>query len=602
MTLMIMDFPDEILVNVILKLPWKTILIVQRVNQRICALVCETKVIQYTIELGCAGMVDCQAIDTVEKRLDKLRRYQASWMRLKSNRRQLIQLPQSPIWELSGGVLAQGIPSTPGSFDVHRIVFTRLARDARGQLNEKQWEYENSDMEIRDFTMDPSQDLAVFISTPRPADTDETAKIVFMFVTLRTFRKHPRAHSGILMHEISTSLASRCTNIQQLCANYICFLHSAQFDDASEELIVWDWVSGEMKFRLTDCMVRSFSFITPTHLLLALQLGLESDTLDTYETPVRLVICDIEATAHIEKRGGSQGGQNSYSATCVLDLPPMQPYADIVDVLIRSDPAPFSHKTFTSPETDDSETSQDQDTRKSSGDVPFALAPHNRLFVINISVYPEDDMDEDDVRSDYINLALFIPLSTLMKFTSPSSHTEVIFGAAARSATPSTATNVQVKWDEWVPRGSRIFVLPNEERVWVCNVYGSRFVYALESSQADGEPAPRRFAVMDFNPHAARRAIAVVDSKSTHVEHFQLEEHKKADIIEASHVEWSCVPSTLSSEKYRIFTQDVTTDLPFQQSFSRNAFVFDGLLLTEDNILLVKASHIHLHGVTNFVL
>lgn len=69
-----------------------------------------------------------------------------------------------------------------------------------------------------------------------------------MFLSLTTFQKHPMARSSILVHEISASLASRCTNIQQLCANYICVLHSAQFDETSEELIVWDWISGEMKF------------------------------------------------------------------------------------------------------------------------------------------------------------------------------------------------------------------------------------------------------------------------------------------------------------------------------------------------------------------
>ncbi len=137
-------------------------------------------------------------------------------------------------------------------------------------------------------------------------------------------------------------------------------------------------------------MIHSFSFVTPKHLLLALNLGMESDTLDEYEQPVRLVICDIEATASIKGRDELQGGQKTYAATCVLDLPPMQPYADVVDVLIRSDPAPCS------PNAD-------------AVDVPFNLAPHNRLFVVNISVYPEDDIDEDGDRSEYINLALFVP-------------------------------------------------------------------------------------------------------------------------------------------------------------------------------------------------
>lgn len=214
-------------------------------------------------------------------------------------------------------------------------------------------------------------------------------------------------------------------------------------------------------------------------------------------------------------------------------------------------------------------------------------------------------MNEDGDRSDYINLALFIPLSTLLKFITPSSQPEIIVGAAAEHGAPFvTKSNVQVKWKAWLPDGSRMFVLPNEERVWVCNVYGSRFIYALESSQSDGEPAPRRFAVMDFNSLYAGRAIAAVPDKLSPVEEFPPEEHTESsvDSIEASHAEWSRDPTTIAAEKYQIFTQNVTTSLPFQQSYSRNAFVFDGLLLTEDNVLLVKASHIHLHGASNFVL
>jgi len=170
MAMTLLDLPDEILVNILLNLPWKSISVAQSVNQRFCTLVREHKVIRYAIELGCAGMVDgpidIQIGSTVEERLEKLYQYQSSWRRFTSKRRQVIQLPQGPIWELAGGVLAQGIASTPGSFDVHKIVFTRLARDARGPMAEEQWEYESQGLEIKDFTMDPSQDLAVFVFTP----------------------------------------------------------------------------------------------------------------------------------------------------------------------------------------------------------------------------------------------------------------------------------------------------------------------------------------------------------------------------------------------------------------------------------------------------
>jgi len=53
-------------------------------------------------------------------------------------------------------------------------------------------------------------------------------------------------------------------------------------------------------------------------------------------------------------------------------------------------------------------------------------------------------------------------------------------------------------------------------------------------------------------------------------------------------------PSTLEVGRYHIFKDDVTTHLPYRRSVSSEPYVFDGLMITEDNLILVKASHISL--------
>lgn len=60
------------------------------------------------------------------------------------------------VWELYGGVLAQ-------AFSGHRkLGFTQLPSVIRG-IEEKQWVIEDVGVKIRDFGMDPAQDLLIVL-------------------------------------------------------------------------------------------------------------------------------------------------------------------------------------------------------------------------------------------------------------------------------------------------------------------------------------------------------------------------------------------------------------------------------------------------------
>lgn len=61
-------------------------------------------------------------------------------------------------WELYGGVLAQGPDSSS-------LTFRQLPSELRG-IEEKEWMISDIGFNIRDFGMDPAQDLLVAIQVP----------------------------------------------------------------------------------------------------------------------------------------------------------------------------------------------------------------------------------------------------------------------------------------------------------------------------------------------------------------------------------------------------------------------------------------------------
>lgn len=65
-------------------------------------------------------------------------------------------------------MLGQGVSSSEAAWrpEVRKLTFTRLAKYSRGDGTDEHWKHENFEFDIKDFTMDPKQDLLVLFSTP----------------------------------------------------------------------------------------------------------------------------------------------------------------------------------------------------------------------------------------------------------------------------------------------------------------------------------------------------------------------------------------------------------------------------------------------------
>lgn len=262
-------------------------------------------------------------------------------------------------------------------------------------------------------------------------------------------------------------------------------------------------------------------------------------------------------------------------------------------VLIRSEPSPLSFSSYRN--YDGSFFYHHQRTTGTLGQesVPFSISPNNRLFVITIEVLPSHGSqipsEVEDSENTQVDVVIFIPFSTFLQHILSSQETEVLQTKGHndvmnidRSHVVLPRSKVSVGWESWLRDGACLLVLPTEEHVWICNVFGSRFVYPLEPFRPDEPRAGRHVVVFDFNAPAIRRSQAIRPKTGE-------DDNGRNPAIVDNITEPTTVPST-----FGIFVHDVTTTLPYRRSIIRKKYVFEGLLLSEDNLILVDVS-VNLH-------
>jgi hypothetical protein len=111
---------------------------------------------QYDIDLAVSGMIDGPPSPlTASHRLALLKERNAAWetLRWKESSDDL-PMQQGQVWELYGGVFAQSSASN--------ILHFRQLPSVYRNIKERSW-HVVLDVHVRDFTMDPAQDLLVLI-------------------------------------------------------------------------------------------------------------------------------------------------------------------------------------------------------------------------------------------------------------------------------------------------------------------------------------------------------------------------------------------------------------------------------------------------------
>ncbi|KAK7059119.1 Amino-acid acetyltransferase, mitochondrial [Paramarasmius palmivorus] len=226
-------------------------------------LIDETSSLQYIIELSISLKQDGEhsTLPTVDK-LKALRNHQRAWDRLewKYDSNKSIPMAGGGLWELFGNVLAQQ--------DVEGwLMFRQLPSRYRG-IEEREWKVKPDISRVRDFGIDPSQDLLVLIEAPRWWGTNANRSYRFHLRTMSKCTKHPLARESVLMHTQKVPDIQLSYSIQVSGDNLGILFNSVEAGE--NELIIWDWKTGTKKLHLTGDEIRSFSFLSSHHVILTI--------------------------------------------------------------------------------------------------------------------------------------------------------------------------------------------------------------------------------------------------------------------------------------------------------------------------------------------
>ncbi|KAI0257677.1 hypothetical protein BJV78DRAFT_1164288 [Lactifluus subvellereus] len=238
--------PIELTIQVLEALDPLSLVNCRRTSRLFKSLIDETTTLQYRIALYASGMVDGPPgqLSSLE-RLNLLRSYEASWKNVDWSEHTSIPLPGG-IWELYGNVWAHG----RGDNGINCI---QLPSRLRG-ISMRQWTLE-FDFTLRDFGMDPSQDLLVTIEMRHPQPCQ------IGLHTLSTGEKHPLArniatleYTRIVLEDAHISSYSI-----RVSGDYVGILFASHEDE--NELVVWNWKTGARCLVIPSADMLSFTFL-----------------------------------------------------------------------------------------------------------------------------------------------------------------------------------------------------------------------------------------------------------------------------------------------------------------------------------------------------
>jgi hypothetical protein len=195
-------------------------------------------------------------------RLRACRQYQQAWNNLSFPEFKFIDMQGGLAWELSGGVLCQAMQSRSG------LACVQLPCKFKN-IPEREWTINDFGFEIRDFTIDTSQDLIVvlevvgvmyvlmrlfFRGTPDTKWRSPNRICNVHLRTLMTGEHHPMTVVPFMTHLLS-DMHEEVRFLIQVCGPRIAILCQDRGDDPNSRLVVWDWKSGQQKLVRLPCLL-----------------------------------------------------------------------------------------------------------------------------------------------------------------------------------------------------------------------------------------------------------------------------------------------------------------------------------------------------------
>ncbi|KIJ07214.1 hypothetical protein PAXINDRAFT_103051, partial [Paxillus involutus ATCC 200175] len=239
MTGYILDvLPLELIIRILAFVGYRDLVTCSQVCRLLHTVVEQNALLQYTIELAISGMQNGPPSAMGHaNRLTALRNSQTAWNKLQWTGTKDIPLLQGNLYELSGGIFVQ-------SNHLGGLEFRRLPSHYRG-IDEHVWSLDLPDVDLRDFALDPAQDLLVLIARPllRAGVRNARMEISIHLRSLTTGEEHPLATKPpILLHDVDLR-AAILSFMVQVHSDHVA-VHFISHGTAPSELVVWNWKTG----------------------------------------------------------------------------------------------------------------------------------------------------------------------------------------------------------------------------------------------------------------------------------------------------------------------------------------------------------------------
>ncbi|KAF8168775.1 hypothetical protein BJ912DRAFT_196465 [Pholiota molesta] len=456
----------------------------------------------YIVQLHFDGLKDAGTSTAHYELIERLQRHREAWSSLNMiGKREYVAIVmkyQFHAYELVGGAFAD---TDSQYFQIVSLPTSRNEERCKPRETEP-------GMLIRDFKMDPTQDVIVFLEDSLNQLSPPTAP--------RIFRIHIRAISTNTIHPLAQQSSLQISvpfkgdrfydhvhNVVLNLAREIVVLYFCTFDQAQPYIQIWDWMTSDVLF---DCFLRFDQSISRS---LEYQFGLLDSTYcfitDTFGS----------GSIRLYKLVRSPSAAHAPVHLATLYLPPV---ADDVRVpWIFADTTPIAANPLPH--------------------VPFLLNDDDRLHVFMPEYVYQPGAS--------MGLTMFV-------------HQRVFTRYCTRRAEDGDMP-LEIPWEEWGPMHTRLIyngrmLVQNQLRY----IHGQRVVWTRPSTDAielNPESPPNTMEVLDFS-------LAAVFSAKNDVPLSPLLEKGKRGTLVASSTIHAAVSSMIHAEQPPLLKHDVVTHLP----------------------------------------
>ncbi|KAN0133523.1 hypothetical protein V8E53_008691 [Lactarius tabidus] len=440
---MLLDLPVEILSEILVLLDHRSILRSSAVCRHLHTLVATSLNLQYRIELAAEGLIDGPPggpASTTAARMDLLLERRVAWRAMRPRRQVSVALAgHCHAYELVGGLFAKAIEEYGSA---RRLVASWLPSNTSDEMR---LVVDDLGVRIKDFALDPAQDLIVLLEhRPAAGPTANTSaatagadiRVHLRKLSAGAVAPHPAAKEPVLCRRALGPVHGCMIQIvEDVVGMYFWLpLHG---------VLIWNWMTGEELVFIEEDQaperIWDFSFLSPrAYMVTTLKDGGEI-RIYSFASP-------------------SSPRRPTHVAT--LHLPTPHPNRALFELTTTTGPFLASPPAGT----------------------PFSLARTTRVHVFTLHHDPLAGAH----RGRWQPACFVVHNRTLMRYVDD--HRD---GVA-----------MDVPWEEWGPTGTRFFVLAMGFQ-WLRYVHGTRVVCPV--LQPSGFS---RVEVLDMNVHALRTPTA----------------------------------------------------------------------------------------------